>query len=102
MSKVKGRVSVYPLKKLTPSAVIDVEWQEYPKSDRPKVAAEAVLRVMRQVYPSQTLIADKNDLRDKGEAGRGLLNVDGVDLAYFTAVTIPEPVPAASLFGGGR
>lgn len=102
MSKVKGRVSVYPLKKLTPSAVIDVEWQDSPKSERPKVAADAVLKVMRQVYPTQTLIADKGDLREKGEAGRGLLNVNGVDLAYFTAVTIPEPVPAASLFGGGR
>lgn len=101
MSKVLGRVSVYPMKKLLPSAVIDVEWQRYPKSDRPKVAAEAVLRVMRPVYPTAKLIADKGNLRDLGEGGRGLLNVNGQDLAYFTAVEVPAPVPAASLFDGG-
>lgn len=101
MSKVNGRVSVYPVKKLKPSAVIDVQWDRYPKSDRPKVAAEAVLRVMRPVYPTANLVADKGNLRDLGEEGRGLLNVNGQDLAYFTAVEVPAPVPAASLFDSG-
>lgn len=100
-NKVLGRVSVYPVKKLKPSAVIDVEWNRYPKSDRPKVAAEAVLRVMRPVYPTATLVADKGNLRDLGEGGRGLLNVDGQDLAYFTAVEVPAPVSVGSLLDGG-
>ncbi|PRB69492.1 hypothetical protein [Arthrobacter sp. MYb213] len=102
MSKVKGRVSVYPVKQLRASEVIDVEWARYPKSDRPRVAAEAVLRVMRRVYKTEKLVADKGNLRDLGEAGRGLLNVDGTDRAYFTAVEIPAPVPATSHLGGGR
>lgn len=102
MSRVEGRVTVHPIGSARPSAVLEVSWVQYPRSARARAAVKAVIQRMRPIYLGQKMVVEAGDIGIRGDEGRGTINVNGKDVAHFSAVVLPPPVPAASLFGGGR
>ncbi|ALQ29097.1 hypothetical protein AA310_00635 [Arthrobacter sp. YC-RL1] len=84
-----------------PSATLHVSWLDYPKSDRTKQAVAAVTVWAKNKYRGCNVFVEAGSLTDAGEPGAGHIHVNGMEVADFSAVAIPAPVPAESLFGGG-
>ncbi|GGJ74556.1 hypothetical protein [Glutamicibacter ardleyensis] len=102
MSRMDGRVILHPKGSGKPSATFDVSWLEYPKKDRAKQAVEVVGRWARAKYRGDTVVVEAGSIAVDGDQGVGHLHVNGHEIADFSAVVVPVPVPAASFFGGGR
>lgn len=102
MSRVDGRVILNPKGSGKPSATFDVSWLVYPKKDRAKQAVEIVGRWARAKYRGDTVIVEAGSIGTDGDQGVGHLHVNGHEIADFSAVVVPVPVPAASHLGGGR
>lgn len=111
MSRIKGKVLIIP----TPEAAgnfnrtrgkhasdkFDVQWTEYPKAECARQIQKVVQTWANRKYLGRQVVVDQGTMRELGVDGVGALFVDGVKYAEITAfVPVPDPVPAASLFGG--
>lgn len=101
MPRIEGRVVINPKGSGRPSATLHVSWLDYPKSDRTKKAVAAVQSWAKNKYRGCSLFVEAGSLSSEGEQGAGHIHVNGMEVADFSAVAIPAPVPAESLFGGG-
>ena len=103
MSLVDGQVMIHPKGSGKPSATLSVRWQDSPKSERAKTAKALVERWAKNKYRGCNVYVESGSISELGDEGRGHLHVNGMEVADYTAkVVLPEPVSAASLFGGGR
>ncbi|WP_313813018.1 hypothetical protein [Glutamicibacter sp.] len=113
MSRVKGKVLIIPTPEVAgsfnrtrgkhASHKFDVEWTEYPKAECAKQIQKVVQTWANRKYLGRKVIVDQGTMRELGVDGVGTLFVDGIKYAEITAfIQLPEPVAAASLFGGGN
>lgn len=99
MSRVEGRVVINPKGSGRPSASLHTSWLESPKADRAKAAKATVSAWAKNKYRGCNVYVEVGTVAD-GDNGVGHLHVNGLEIADFSAVLLPPPVPAQSLFEG--
>ena len=99
MSRVEGRVVIHPKGSGRPSASLHSSWLESPKIDRAKAAKAAVSAWAKNKYRGCFVYVEVGTVAE-GDHGVGHLHVNGLEIADFSAVLAPPPVPAQSLFEG--
>lgn len=99
MSRVEGRVVIHPKGSGRPSASLHTSWLESPKIDRAKAAKAAVSAWAKNKYRGCFVYVEVGTVAE-GDHGVGHLHVNGLEIADFSAVIAPPPVPAQSLFEG--
>lgn len=99
MSRVEGRVVIHPKGSGRPSASLHTSWLESPKIDRAKAAKAAVSAWAKNKYRGCFVYVEVGTVAE-GDHGVGHLHVNGLEIADFSAVLAPPPVPAQSLFEG--
>ncbi|MGP5383401.1 hypothetical protein ACTXL8_14640 [Glutamicibacter arilaitensis] len=99
MSRVDGRVVINPKGSGRPSASLHTSWLESPKTDRAKAAKATVSAWAKNKYRGCFVYVEVGTVAE-GDNGVGHLHVNGLEIADFSAVIAPPPVPAQSLFEG--
>lgn len=99
MSRVEGRVVIHPKGSGRPSASLHTSWLESPRIDRAKAAKAAVSAWAKNKYRGCFVYVEVGTVAE-GDHGVGHLHVNGLEIADFSAVLAPPPVPAQSLFEG--
>lgn len=99
----KAVVRVHPVRSGKVSETFHIEYKPYKTGDRAKMAVAAVKKWAAWKHGGANVEVEVGTLIEKGDEGSGRISLNGVTIAQFSATDeIPAPVPAASLFGGGR
>lgn len=82
-----------------PSASLHASWLDSPKADRARAAKAVVQRWAKDKYRGCNVYVEVGTLTD-GDQGVGHLHVNGMEIADFSAVVLPPPVPVQPVFEG--
>jgi len=99
VGRIEGRVVINPKGSGRPSASLHTSWLDSPKGERAKAAKATVQRWANDKYRGCSVYVEVGTIAE-GEHGIGHLHVNGLEIADFSAVVLPPPVPAQPLFGG--
>lgn len=97
MGRVEGRVVINPKGSGRPSASLHASWLDSPKSERAKTAKSTVQRWANEKYRGCSVYVEVGTIAE-GDEAVGHLHVNGLEIADFSAVVLPPPVPVQSLF----
>lgn len=100
-----GKVLIIPEGRGLAVAELDIKWRRYPKADKAIQARKAATLWANYFYSTATakVFVDMGSISPADPDGRGTIFLGGTITHHFTVrENMPAPVPAASLFGGGR
>ena len=104
-SSSEGKVLIIPEGRGLAVAELDIKWRHYPKADKAIQARKAAALWANYFYRAATaeVFVDMGSISPSDPDGKGGIFLGGKRTHDFTVLEdLPEPVPAASLFGGGR
>ena len=98
-----GRVTVIPMGSAKPSAPpLLIKWRDEPRRDKAIQARTAVQRWASATYKSRQVFVDAGDIGPRNPEGRGLIFLDGSEVAYFVChEDVDKPAPVSALWAAG-